>query len=172
LLTQPLVRQILRALQGHEAGLKLEGIAEAVGEAGSAGLRRIGKMVAQLADVSLVVRRAGVYAVNDSFWNDFESCIHGLWPLPLDDAPQAVQEYTSGGLLVRFPENVEQQWQLVQVVSTRLNLSPGGMSEAEVNDELSRFTTEPATLRRLLIDFRSLDRNSDGSSYFRVVDYR
>jgi hypothetical protein len=40
--------------------------------------------------------------------------------------------------------------------------------ESEVNDMLSRYYADTTTLRRLLIDYRFLDRDKDGSSYWRV----
>jgi hypothetical protein len=73
------------------------------------------------------------------------------------------------GRLPQLPVKADTQRELSEYLAGFLEVGQR-YTEREVNDILMRFSDEYVTLRRMLIDYRVLMRDSRGASYWREVE--
>ncbi|MBW7457238.1 DUF2087 domain-containing protein [Paenibacillus sepulcri] len=94
------------------------------------------------------------------------------YALTQEEYAKLLAKYLPDGLngpLTGMPRKEKQRAALLRHISTIFQ-KDGTYSEAEVNDILRRFLSKDyATLRRQLIDYRFLSRESDGSAYWLTV---
>jgi hypothetical protein len=83
------------------------------------------------------------------------------------DKKRIILNYTNGdGSLKSIPTKSTKINAVLEYIILAFNLGEA-YSEDEVNKVLIRFHPDTTTLRRLLIDYGKLDREKDGSSYWR-----
>jgi hypothetical protein len=73
------------------------------------------------------------------------------------------------GRLPQLPVRADTQRELSEYLAGFLEVGQR-FTEREVNDILMRFSDEYVALRRMLIDYRVLMRDSRGASYWREVE--
>jgi hypothetical protein len=73
------------------------------------------------------------------------------------------------GRLPQLPVRADTQRELSEYLAGFLEVGQR-FTEREVNDILMRFSDEYVALRRMLIDYRVLMRDSRGASYWRAVE--
>lgn len=93
---------------------------------------------------------------------------NALLDVDLDDNQRKiVANYTNAdGSLKAIPTKSAKVLAVLEYII--LDFDPGNVYlESEVNEILSRYYSDTTTLRRLLIDYRMLNREKDGSQYWR-----
>lgn len=74
---------------------------------------------------------------------------------------------TGDGMIAAYPANKKERGLLLALVVDRSIRESEVLDERELNQRLSTFTTDPATLRRYLVDYSLLERTRSGSHYAR-----
>jgi hypothetical protein len=80
--------------------------------------------------------------------------------------PEGVDRFVRDGRVVNYPSSDADRIQLLEWVGHHI-LKPGEqIDEREINERLQPLMHEHVLLRRYLIDYRVLARNTDGSCYY------
>lgn len=84
-------------------------------------------------------------------------------------ARSGVERYLTGrGTIDRYPSDARERRELLELVARRTLEEGEVVSEAVLNDRLSAFSDDTATLRRSMVDDEVLERTASGSQYARV----
>lgn len=72
------------------------------------------------------------------------------------------------GKIRQYPRQVKQRTVLLHAIGEKVLAVEDRVSEATLNERLERYTSDIPTLRRYLIVYGVLERESDGSAYWRA----
>lgn len=85
-------------------------------------------------------------------------------------APTGPERFLDGrGEIDRYPTNAAELHGLLTFVADRVLAADEGMTEPELNERLSPFSSDTAGLRRRLVDAGILQRTRSGSQYSRAA---
>jgi hypothetical protein len=85
------------------------------------------------------------------------------------EEPQGVDRWLrSDGRIGRWPRTAADRTELLDWVAERLLGSGELLTERDLTQRLTAFTSDPNTLRRALVDAGLLGRNADGTDYRRT----
>jgi len=82
-----------------------------------------------------------------------------------EEQEQIVKKYFSEGKLTKFPRKEKQRLIILREISTHLETNYH-YEETELNKLLKGFYEDYVSIRRYLVDYGFLDRDSNGSSYW------
>lgn len=71
------------------------------------------------------------------------------------------------GRIAAYPANASERRELLALVAERVLVRHEVLSEADLNERLTTFTTDVAALRRHLVDHALVERTPSGSAYAR-----
>ncbi|MGC0143010.1 DUF2087 domain-containing protein [Pseudactinotalea sp. Z1732] len=121
-----------------------------------------------------VLRRAGLIRAVDGGYIE-QSDVFGrlLAAAPGPERPKGVERFLTGaGKIDRYPSDAQERRELLELLARRAVEEGEVVPEAVLNDRLSAFSDDTATLRRYLVDLEILERTPSGSEYARVVGTR
>lgn len=78
---------------------------------------------------------------------------------------RGIDRFLDGTRIRRYPANLRERGQLLAWVASRVFTAHEMMTERELNDRLLSYSADVAVLRRYLVDYRLVERRSDGSEY-------
>jgi hypothetical protein len=179
--TQPEILSFLKAMASAErlriVGLLSQGskrageIAEVLGLHPSEVVRHL----EQLTNSGVVSETDGVYNLNEKA---IESLARGQFEgkrpvyIPEEDQEQDVRKVlkaylNADGTIRQLPQEGRKMLVILYFILEAFSFDTN-YTEKEVNTILRRFHVDTATLRRNLVDYGLLDRESDGTRYWRV----
>lgn len=141
--------------------------ADNLAEAARVDRRTAVETVARLVHAGLATSDGDTYALNADAWRELAQAIATVVPEPdprigfgmTDEERQVLARFFVGTRLTELPASRTKR--LVVLERLALEFEPGvHYLEAEVNDMLSRFHDDVASLRRALVDERFLDRSA------------
>src|SRR5687768_4069097 len=129
----------------------------------------------QLTDSSVVSEADGVYDLNEKA---IESLARGQFEgkrpvyVPEEDREEDVRKVlktylNADGTIRQLPQEGKKMLIILHFILEAFSFDTN-YTEKEVNTILRRFHVDTATLRRNLVDYGLLDRESDGTRYWRV----
>lgn len=78
---------------------------------------------------------------------------------------QGIERFVEGTRIRQYPANLGERGMLLQWVSDSVFSEKEVLTEREVNSRLRPYTEDIAVLRRYLVDYRLVERRSDGTEY-------
>lgn len=124
--------------------------------------RRLGRVLANLVDSGLVREDAGALVASGDMFRSM------LAAEPVQRVT-GIDRFLRDGRIDQYPASAGERRELLEWVALE-SFAPGDeLSEADVNERLSRFTDDVAVLRRYLVDHELLERTPSGSSYAPVI---
>lgn len=154
-LSNPHVRHIFAEL---ELGAPLEAVGK---EMGASRRRR----------ALTTLRKSGlVHDVDGETVINAEVFPRALASAPPPARPTGVERFLmKDGRIDRYPDDATERAELLALLASQALDVGEVVTEREVTDRLTRFTDDPAGLRRAMVDEEILERTRSGSEYARVV---
>ena len=79
--------------------------------------------------------------------------------------PEGIDRFIRDGRIVNYPASDADRIAVLEWIGARI-LAPGErIDEREINERLHAYMDEHVLLRRYLVDYRIIDRDSDGTGY-------
>lgn len=118
------------------------------------------------------LRKAGlVREVSGNTVTNPEVFAQALASAPLPERPTGVERFLrQDGRIDRYPADAAERTALLALLASRVLDFGEVIPEREITERLTRFTDDPAGLRRAMVDDEILERTRSGSEYARVVD--
>ncbi len=124
--------------------------------------RRLGRVLANLADSGLVEDRDGTLVATGDMFRAM------LAAEPVQRAT-GVERFLRDGRIDQYPASASERRELLEWVASEAFTAGEELSEPEVNARLERFADDVAVLRRYLVDHELLERTASGSTYAPVA---
>lgn len=78
---------------------------------------------------------------------------------------EGIERFVDGKRIRQYPANLEERGELLAWVARGVFAADEILTEREVNARLLPYSEDVAVLRRYLVDYRLVERRSDGSEY-------
>lgn len=118
-----------------------------------------------------VLLNAGLIDESEGRYIECDGVFGGLLAAaPRPERGQGVERFLTGqGAIDRYPVNAKQRRELLEFLARQAVDEGEVVPEVVLNDRLSAFSDDTATLRRYMVDEEILERTPSGSEYARVV---
>ena len=116
------------------------------------------RVLDRLLAAAVILEADGGYAINTS---GFRAAVDEYSP----PRPEGIDRFIRDGRIVNSPASDADRIAVLEWIGARI-LAPGErIDEREINERLHGYMEEHVLLRRYLVDYGVIDRNSDGTGY-------
>ena len=112
----------------------------------------------RLLDAKVVVADGSGYAINTP---GLRAAVAAYSP----PRPQGIDRFVRDGRIVSYPASDADRVEVLEWVGQQILKSGEQVDEHEINERLHPFMHEHVLLRRYLVDYGVIERNSDGTGY-------
>lgn len=120
--------------------------------------KRESTVLDRLLAAAVILEGDGGYAINSA---GLRAAVDEYSP----PRPQGIDRFVRDGRIVNYPASDTDRIAVLEWIGARI-LAPGErIDEREINERLHPYMEEHVLLRRYLVDYGVIDRNSDGTGY-------
>jgi|SRR5690625_4103410 len=117
-----------------------------------------------------VLKDAGLIRDSEGRYLERGDVFGRLLAAPRPERPKGVERFFTGrGTIDRYPAKAKERRELLELIAQRTVEEGEVVPETVLNDRLSAFSDDTATLRRYMVDHKILERTPSGSEYARAI---